>query len=137
MIKEPVMIYATANTSHCIPIRNLSTTHRHYTTNTDLCSTTRNTYETYRNLPTTIDPWKVPGKPTELLAVLARPLYIPFDHTTTVGLPYSLTRHIMIFPPTNTKPLDLILIFGRLIPNLTQIRYQSWLNHYEPLHPYY
>ncbi len=38
------------------------------------------------------------------LAVLARPAYIPFDHTTTVGLPYSLTRHIPICPPTDTEP---------------------------------
>ena len=102
--KEPVMIYATANTDHYIPIRNLSTTHKHYTTNTDLCSTTKDTYGTYRNLPTTTDPWKIPGESTEPLAVLARPLHIPFDHTTTVGLPYSLTGHITICPPTNAKP---------------------------------
>ncbi|MDR3590949.1 MAG: hypothetical protein P4N41_14955 [Negativicutes bacterium] len=43
------MIYATANTDHYIPIRNLSTTHKHYTTGTDLCSTTRNTCRTYRS----------------------------------------------------------------------------------------
>ncbi|GMA99566.1 hypothetical protein [Pelosinus sp. IPA-1] len=30
----------------------------------------------------------------------ARALYIPFDHTTAVGLPYSHTRNITICPPT-------------------------------------
>jgi len=49
MGKEPVMIYATANIDHYIPIRNLSTTHTHYTTDTDLCSTTKNTCRTYRS----------------------------------------------------------------------------------------
>jgi hypothetical protein len=98
------MIFATANAHHCIPARNLSTTYKHYTTNTDLCSTAKSTLETYCNLSTAIDLWKVPGEPTEPVAVLARPLYIPFDHTATVGLSYSLTRHIAICPPTNTKP---------------------------------
>ena len=59
-IKEPAMIYATANTDHYIPIRKLSPTHKHYTTDTDLCSTTKDTYETYCNLPTAIDPYKIP-----------------------------------------------------------------------------
>ncbi len=40
----------------------------------------------------------------EPLTVLARPACIPFDHTTTVGLPYSLTRHIPICPPTDVEP---------------------------------
>jgi len=132
--KEPVMIYATANTDHYIPIRNLSTTHKHYTTGTDLCSTARSTCRTYCNLPTAIDPSLTVFRetPPEPLTVLARQLYIPFDHTTTVGLPYSLTRHIAICPPTNTEPCDPILIFGRLMPNLYKIRHQSWLDHYEP-----
>ena len=98
------MIYATADADHYIPIRNLSATHKHYTTNTDLCSTAKDTYETCRSLPTTADLWKIPGRSTEPLAVLARPLHIPFDHTTTVGLPYSLTRHTAICPPTDAKP---------------------------------
>ena len=106
------MIYATANTDYYIPIRNLSTTHKHYTTDTDLCSTTTDTYRTDRNLPTTIDPYT-----SAPMAVLARPLHIPFDHATTVGLPHSLTRHVMICPPTTTEPLDPTIIFGRLIPN--------------------
>ena len=71
------------------------------------------------------------------MIVLARPLYIPFDHTTTVGLPYSLTRHITICPPTTAEPFDPTIIFGRPIPNPIKIRHQSWLNHYEPLHSYY
>jgi hypothetical protein len=98
------MIYATANADHCIPIRNLSATHKHYTTNTDLCSTAKDTYETCRSLPTTADPCKIPGRSSEPLTVLARPPHIPFDHTTTVGLPYSLTRHMTICPPTDAKP---------------------------------
>jgi hypothetical protein len=98
------MIYATADADHYIPIRNLSATHKHYTTNTDLCSTAKDTYETCRSLPTTADLWKIPGRSTEPLAVLARPLHIPFDHTTTVGLPYSLTGHTAICPPTDAKP---------------------------------
>ena len=99
------MIYATASASHYIPIRNLSTTHKHYTTNNDLCSTAKDIYKTYCNLSTAIDLLKrCPEKSSTPLTVLARPLHIPFDHTTTVGLPYSLTRHITIFPPTSTKP---------------------------------
>jgi hypothetical protein len=52
------------------------------------------------------------------MTVLARPLYIPFDHTTTVGLPYSLTRHITICPPTTAEPFDPTIIFGRPILSL-------------------
>jgi len=109
------MIYATANTDHYIPIRNLSTTHKHYTTDTDLCSTATDPYRTGRNLPTTADPYT-----SAPMAVLARPLYIPFDHTTTVGLPYSLTRHITICPPTTAEPFDPTILFGRPIPNLVR-----------------
>lgn len=53
--KEPAMIYATANAHPCIPIRNLSTTHKHYRTYTDLCSTTEDTLETCCNLSTATD----------------------------------------------------------------------------------
>ena len=60
----------------------------------------------------------VSGGPTpEPTTVLARPIHIPFNHTTTVGLPYSFTRHIPICPPTDTEPFDPIPIFGRLMPN--------------------
>ena len=126
-MKEPAMIYATANTDYYIPIRNLSTTHRHYTTDTDLCSTTTDSYRTACNLPTANDPYY-----SQPIAVLARPIYIPFDHTATVGLPHSLTRRIQIFPPTHAKPFDLTRIFGRLMPNLS-IRHKSSLDHCEPL----
>jgi hypothetical protein len=79
-MKEPVMIYATANAHPYIPIRNLSTTHKHYRTYTDLCSTTEDTLETCCNLSTATDlQHNVPAEPP---AVLARPLHIPFDHTT-------------------------------------------------------
>ena len=135
-LKEPVMIYATANTDHCIPIRNLSTTHKHYTTGTDLCSTAADTCRTYCNLPTAINPLVgLRDDPSpEPTAILARPTHIPIDHTTTVGLPYSLTGHMPICPPTNAEPLDPTPLFGRPIPNPNEIRHQSWLNHYEPLH---
>ena len=57
--------------------------------------------------------------PAEPLIILARILYIPFDHTAMCGisyisllsnvsesetLQYSLTRHIRFFSPTNIKP---------------------------------
>jgi hypothetical protein len=104
----------TADTDYYIPIRNLSTTHKHYTTHTDLCSTTRDTCRTCCSRQTTTDPrYCFPGKaPPEPLTVLARPLYIPFDHTTTVGLPYSLTRHITICPPTTTEPGSRVRVAG-------------------------
>ena len=103
--QRPVMIYAPAYPDHYIPIRNLSATHTHYTTEADLCSTTRSTCRTCRSLPTTTDPSTVFRETSPApLAVLARPPYIPFDHTTTVGLPYSLTRHTAICPPTDAKP---------------------------------
>ncbi|WP_188128329.1 hypothetical protein [Propionispora hippei] len=53
--KEPAMIFATARTSNYVPVRNLSTTYKHYTAGQDLCPTTKDTWETYCNLPTTID----------------------------------------------------------------------------------
>jgi hypothetical protein len=112
-VQEPAMIYATANTDHYIPIRNLSTTHKHYTTDKDLCSTIEDTYRTYCNLSTAIDPYY-----SEPPTVLARQPYIPFDHTTTVGLPHSLTRHMIIFPPTIAEPFDPTIIFGRPISDL-------------------
>ena len=49
------MIYATADIDHCIPINNLSTAHKHYTTCTNLCSTIKDTLETTCNLSTAYD----------------------------------------------------------------------------------
>ncbi len=103
--QRPAMIYATAYPDHYIPIRNLSATHKHYTTGADLCSTARSTCRTCRSLPTATDPSTVFRETSPApLTILARPPYIPFDHTTTVGLPYSLTRHMTICPPTNAEP---------------------------------
>jgi len=50
------MIFAPADAHPCIPICNLSTTHRHYGTYTNLCSTIKSTYGTYCNLSTAINP---------------------------------------------------------------------------------
>ncbi len=48
--KEPIVIYATADTNLYIPICNLSTTHKHYKTYTNLCSTAESTLEAACNL---------------------------------------------------------------------------------------
>jgi len=72
------MIYATAAADHYIPIRNLSTTHKHYTTNNDLCSTAKDTCETCRSLPTTTDLSKIPGKTYGTLGSLSSTAAHPF-----------------------------------------------------------
>ncbi len=126
--KEPATIYATACTDHYIPIRKLSPTHKHYTTDTHLCLTAIDSYRTACNLSTANDPYY-----SQPMTILARPTYIIWDHTTTVGLPYSLSRPMPVFPPTNTEPFDPMPLFGRLIPNTSDIRHQSRLNRYRPL----
>ncbi len=121
------MIYATANTDHYIPIRNLSTTHKHYTTDTDLCSTATDTYRTGRNLPTTADPYHF--RTHGSLSSTAIHPFRPHDNSWAAVQPYKTyndlpadycrtSRPDNTLWPTNTEPI--------------KIRYQSWLNHYEP-----
>ena len=113
------MIFAPADAHPCTPICNLSTAYKRCGTYTNLCSTIKSTWGTYCNLPTAIDPdtrcsFHRPNN-SEPLIILARTLYIPFDRIPTVGLIYSLGRHIMLCPPANTEPFDPILTFGRIL----------------------
>lgn len=125
------MIYATANTDHYIPIRNLSTTHKHYTTDTDLCSTATDTYRTDRNLSTTTDPYDF--RTHGSLSSTAIHLFRPHDNSWAAVQPYKTYNDLPAdycrtfrpdntLWPTNTEPI--------------KIRYQSWLNHYEPFTPH-
>jgi hypothetical protein len=97
--KEPVTIYATADTDHYIPIRNLSTTHKHYTTDTDLCSTAQDTCRTYCNLSTTIDPSltayreSLSGTPGSLSSTVMN-LFRPHDNSWAAVQPYKTHNHL-------------------------------------------
>ena len=51
------------------------------------------------------------------MTILARPTTLTWDHMTTVGLPYSLSRIPPVFPPTTAEPFDPTTIFGRLMPS--------------------
>ena len=86
------MIYATANIDHYIPIRNLSTTHKHYTTDTDLCSTTKNTCRTYRSHLDNDRPFikvsgTISGNLSSLSSTCIHP-YRPYGNISATTQPY-------------------------------------------------
>lgn len=121
------MIFAPARTDHFTPIRNLSTTHRHYTTNTNLCPTTADSYRTYCNLPTAIDPL-VFTTHNDLDSTAATP-WGPHDNSwaaiqplrNTGDLPAGCCRTFR--PDNNLWPAN---------TEHSHIRHPPWLDHYEP-----
>ncbi len=93
------MIYATARTDHYIPIRNLSATHKHYTTDTNLGSKTGDTYQTHCNLPTAMDLPK-PGTPGILSSTNLNPLG-PYDNSWAAVQPFGTQAGLPADRPPN------------------------------------
>ena len=82
------MIYATANADPYIPIRNLSTTHKHYKTYTSLCSTAEDPLETYCNLSTAVDlQHNACGTSDNLSSTIVHP-FRPHDNRWAAVQPY-------------------------------------------------